>query len=177
QVVHRAVALSVEEVAPDTSWSSDGALSDWLNPERQQINLGHAPLIRLTTAEIPKTGRRYALLQLHHLICDNRSLDLMLAEITAYLDGMGEQLPPPTPYRNHVAEVLAYSKLHDTEAFFRSKLEDVDEPTAPFAILDVRGDGSRIEQATLVVEPALAERVRVQSSRIGVTAAVLFHAV
>ena len=36
---------------------------------------------------------------------------------------------------------------HDAEAFFRSKLADIDEPTAPFGVMDVHGDGTQIEEA------------------------------
>ena len=57
------------------------------------------------------------------------------------------------PYRNHVAQALAHARTHDAEAFFRSKLADIDEPTAPFGLLDVHGDGSQIEEAHQELEP------------------------
>jgi non-ribosomal peptide synthetase component F len=51
----------------------------------------------------------------------------------------------------------------------------VDEPTAPFGLLDVRGDGSGIVEADEVVERALGERLRKQARRLGVSVASLFH--
>ncbi len=50
------------------------------------------------------------------------------------------------------------------------------EPTAPFGLLDVHGDGSEIDEARQQVELALARRVRAQARRAGVSAATLFHA-
>ena len=59
-----------------------------------------------------------------------------------------------------MAQALAYARTQDAEGFFRGKLGDVDEPTAPFGLLDVRADGSQIEEAQQYFEPALAQRVR-----------------
>src|SRR6185312_15780859 len=176
QVVQRQVTLPVKDVRLDPDEDSDAQVRGWLKPEWQRLDLRQAPLMRLTTATDPSGGRCYALLQLHHLVCDNKSLDSMMAEVTACLEGRGERLPQPVPYRRHVAEALAYSRLHDSEAFFRVKLSDVDEPTAPFGLLDVHGDGSRIEQATQALERDLAGRLRKQARRLGVTTATLFHA-
>src|SRR5260370_42589228 len=100
----------------------------------------------------------------------------MLAEVVAHVGGRAGDLPEPVAYRNYVAHALTYARTHDAEAFFRSKLGEIDEPTAPFGLLDVHGDGSRIEEAHEEFEPALARRVRIQARRLSVSAATLFHA-
>ncbi len=61
------------------------------------------------------------------------------------------------------------------EAFFRKMLGDVDEPTAPFGLLEVRGDGSDIEEAPLPLDYHLARRLRAHARRLGVSAASLCH--
>jgi non-ribosomal peptide synthetase component F len=61
------------------------------------------------------------------------------------------------------------------EAYFRRLLGDVEEPTAPFGLLNVRGDGSSIEEARLQMDADLARRVREQARKLGVSAASLFH--
>ena len=105
------------------------------------------------------------------------TLETVISEVMSLiLRGVQQQLPASVPYRNHVAQALAYARRHDAEAFFRSKLGKIDEPTAPFGLLDVRGDGSRVEEACQALEPALAQRVRAQARRLGVSAATLFHA-
>ena len=60
--------------------------------------------------------------------------------------------------------------------FFRGKLADVVEPSAPFGLLDVHGDGSQIEEAQQEIEPGLARRIRACARRMGVSAATVFHA-
>ena len=55
-------------------------------------------------------------------------------------------------------------------------LGDVDEPTAPFGLLDVQGDGARHRaKRAWPCEPALARRVREQARALGVSAASVFH--
>src|SRR6185312_15560054 len=80
------------------------------------------------------------------------------------------------PYRNHVVQTLAHARSDDAENFFRARLAEIDEPTAPFGLLDVHGDGSGLEQARHIVERSLAMRIRVQSRHLSVSAATLFHA-
>src|SRR5258708_31559074 len=54
-------------------------------------------------------------------------------------------------------------------------LADVEEPTAPFGLLDVQGDGGGIEQARLGLDGDLARRLRAHARRLGVSAATLCH--
>jgi amino acid adenylation domain-containing protein len=71
---------------------------------------------------------------------------------------------------------VARARTNDGEAFFRRKLGEIDEPTAPFGLLDVHANGDRIEEASQDLERSLAQRVRAQARRLGVTVATLFHA-
>jgi amino acid adenylation domain-containing protein len=176
QVVQRQAQLPVEWVELAASQALKEQLQEWMSPERQRLDLRHAPLLRLQVAADPHSEQCYALLQLHHLVCDHESLEILIAELRAYLEGRAEELPAPVPYRNHVAQALAHARAHDAEAFFRSKLSDIDEPSAPFGLLDVQGDGSHIKDAQGEIAPELSQRVRVQARRLGVSSATMFHA-
>jgi amino acid adenylation domain-containing protein len=176
QVVYRQAILPVEEISLDHNRDSVKQLKERMRPDRQRLDLRQAPLVRLQIAADPRGAQCYALLRLHHLVCDNESLEAMLAEVMAHIEGHERALPKPLPYRNHVTQALAHARTHDAEAFFRSKLGAIDEPTAPFGLLDVQGDGSQIEDAGEEVDPNLSLRVRTQSRRLGVSAATLFHA-
>ncbi|HET7464454.1 MAG TPA: amino acid adenylation domain-containing protein, partial [Longimicrobium sp.] len=59
--------------------------------------------------------------------------------------------------------------------FFTELLGDVTEPTAPFGLLDARGDGSGIEEAAVLVDARLATRLRERARALGVSAATLCH--
>ncbi|RML63342.1 hypothetical protein, partial [Pseudomonas syringae] len=59
--------------------------------------------------------------------------------------------------------------------FFRDMLGNVDEPTLPFGLQQVHGDGRDIEEARLTVDADLSRRVRSQALQLGVSAASLVH--
>src|SRR6202040_1152930 len=61
------------------------------------------------------------------------------------------------------------------EEFFRKLLGDVEEPTAPFGLLDVQGDGTGIEEARILLDSALARRIREQARKLRVSAASVCH--
>src|SRR5262249_7819545 len=117
-----------------------------------------------------------ALLQVHHIVDDGASLEIMISEVVACLEGRAEELPQPVPYRNHVAQSLWLSRATDSDAFFKRKLSGIDGSTAPFGLLDVHGDGSRIDEACSKTGVELTKRIRVQAGRLGVSVATLFHA-
>ena len=54
-------------------------------------------------------------------------------------------------------------------------LGEVEEPTAPFGLLNVQGDGTGIAQAYMRVEAGLARRIRERARKLGVSAASLCH--
>jgi amino acid adenylation domain-containing protein len=176
QVVHRRATLPVEHLVLDAQRDPLAQLQEHLQPQRQRLDLRQAPLLRLQVAADPRGGQWFALLQTHHLVFDNESLQVLFAEVMACVEGRAQELPEPVAYRNYVAQALAAARAHDAEEFFRGKLGDIEEPTAPFGLLDVQGDGSQSRQARQGLEPALSRRIRLQGRRLGVSAATVFHA-
>src|SRR5262249_51397676 len=135
-----------------------------------------APLVRVEVVADPRSTQCYALLQTHHLVCDNQALSGLVAEVTAHLEGRSQDLPEPVPYREHVAQTLASTNTQDAERFFRAKLGDIDEPTAPFGLLNVGGDTVRGPEVRQALEAGLADRIRARARRLGISVATLFHA-
>src|SRR5581483_3910787 len=74
------------------------------------------------------------------------------------------------------AQALTYAGQDSSEEFFRQKLGDIDEPTAPFGVLDVHGDSHHRSDARQGLDGELARRIRGQARRLSVSAATLFHA-
>ena len=176
QVVCRQATLSVEHITLSGLRDPLGECQERIAATAKALRLGQPPLMRLEVAAEPRGTAWYAILRTHHVVFDNESLQTMLAEIVAHMDGRAHELPEPAPYRNHVARALEYQRVGDTEGFFRGKLADVAEPTAPFGVLDVHGDGSRIEEVHEALDPRLARRVRTQARRLLVSTATIFHA-
>ncbi|HEY6925330.1 MAG TPA: condensation domain-containing protein, partial [Steroidobacteraceae bacterium] len=134
-----------------------------------------APLLRIETARDEARGKWYALIVLHHIIDDNVSFRRMLREIGAQIAGRAHELLRPMAYREYVAQALARAGRGDGEVFFHRELGSIREPTAPFGLLNVHGDGTETAEARKGVEAELASRIRGCARRLGVSAATLFH--
>src|SRR5262249_40408456 len=101
--------------------------------------------------------------------------ETMAMEAQQYLLGEANRLPDPLPFRNFVAQARLGITQADHETFFRAMLGDVEEPTAPFGLLDVQGDGSGIEETRVELEATLVRRLRERARAIGVSVASLCH--
>ena len=176
QVVLRKARLRVEEVVLNPA-ASDVAeqLYARLDPRQHRIEVQQAPLLRLYLTYDEENGRWLMMLLHHHLAGDHSTLEVMQTEIQAHLLGQETLLPAPLPFRNLVAQARLGVSKQEHESFFRRMLGDVDEPTAPFGLLDVQGDGSGIEEAHLALDYDLARRLRAHARRLGVSAASLCH--
>ena len=176
QVVWRKASLPVEEIELDPA---TGDVSEQLyalfDPRHFRIDIGQAPLLRIHIAYDSAHDRWLMMMLFHHLIMDHTTQEVMQAEVQAHLLGQADQLPAPLPFRNLVAQARLGVSAEEHEAFFRRMLADVDEPTAPFGLLDVQGDGSGIEQARLALDSDLSRRLRVNARRLGVSPASLCH--
>ncbi|MCF5707191.1 amino acid adenylation domain-containing protein, partial [Pseudomonas syringae] len=176
QVVWRQATLRVQEHALNRI---DGDIASQLqtrmDPRNTRFDLRQAPLMELHLAEDPDRGDWVAVLLFHHLIDDATSLGILGREIQAHVAGISTELPASVPYRNYVAQSRLGISAAEHEAFFQAVLGDIDEPTLPFGLQDVQGDGSAIEQAVQPLDDQLARRLRAHARRLGVSNASLHH--
>ncbi|MFC5474599.1 non-ribosomal peptide synthetase [Paraherbaspirillum soli] len=176
QVVWRHARLPIEEIQLDPAAGDIAAqLRARFDPREYRLDISQAPLLRTCLAYDAPQRRWLLLTLLHHLAGDHTTLDVVRAEIEAHLLGRAQQLPAALPFRNFVAQARLGVTPEAHEAFFRNMLADVDEPTAPFGLLEVRGDGSGLEEAQRPLNPGLARRLRQQARQLGVSAASICH--
>ncbi|MCF5429689.1 AMP-binding protein, partial [Pseudomonas syringae] len=108
-------------------------------------------------------------------VLDHTAMEVVLHDMQAHLLGQADQLDAAIPYRNYVAQARLGVSREAHEAFFRELLGDIDEPTLPFGLLDVQGDGRDIEDSSLTLDAQLNLRLRAQARQLGVSAASLVH--
>ncbi|MDB5766450.1 MAG: Amino acid adenylation, partial [Collimonas fungivorans] len=176
QVVWRHAALAIQ-VLPLEAEQGDIQLQlqHHADARRFRLDVRSAPMLR-GFAAYDAAGQRW-LLQLlhHHLTLDHTTTELILQEVVMVLQNRQAELPAPVPFRNFVAQARLGVSEAEHEDFFRQMLVDVDEPTAPFGLLDVQGDGTQVAQARLALPSELAARLRQQAKARGLSAAGLFH--
>ncbi|NWB96895.1 amino acid adenylation domain-containing protein [Pseudomonas gingeri] len=178
QVVWRQAELAVQAIsldAGDAHVSVVDRLRQRFDARQYRLDLSQAPLMRLVYAHDPINRQVIAFLLFHHLVLDNTAMEVVSREMQALLVDPRANLGAPVPYRNYVAQVLLGSDGANHEAFFSEMLGDVDEPTLPLGVQEVRGDGRDIEEARCVLDSDLAQRLREQTRQLGVSAASLMH--
>ena len=173
QVVWRQAQLSVEEL--HVHGDVLAGLHERFDARRYRLDISRAPLIRLMYANDPANGRVVVVLLYHHIALDHTAFDVVLREMQGYLLGHPAPTAAPMPYRNYVAQARLGVSEQAHEGFFRQMLGDVDEPTLPFGLQDVRGDGSAIQEHCLHLDGDLNRRLRAQARLLGVSTASLFH--
>ncbi|WP_029573548.1 non-ribosomal peptide synthetase, partial [Pseudomonas syringae] len=176
QVVWREAHLTLERVLLEpTDGDIAARLHERFDPRHHRLDLRQAPLMHMVCAHDPDNERWVAMLRFHHLIDDVTSLAIISREVEACMLGQEHHLPASVPYRNYVAQARLGVSLEAHEAFFRELLGDIDEPTLPFDLHDVQGDGSELEEVRQQVDAELARRLRQQAKNLGVSVASLYH--
>lgn len=176
QVVYRQAMLPVEHVHLAATHAADLS-RELMRPGKQPLPLTHAPLVRLQIISTAESPQMYGLLQVHHLVCDHRSLEIMVAEIMTSLAGREATLKPSIGYKEFIAiQSEERQRVSEEEQFFQAQLADVEESTAPYGLLDVYGDGSELDEVRCVLDEDLHRDVRRQVAATGFSAARLFHA-
>ncbi|MBX8596518.1 amino acid adenylation domain-containing protein [Pseudomonas cichorii] len=174
QIVQREATLPVETLALKGNSTALEQLQQASDPRHLRMDLTKAPLLSARIVQDPQSRRWLLALLDHHLISDHVSLAIILEEIQTIMQDRSDQLPVPLPYRDFVAQTLASTpEVH--EAYFSERLAVIDTPTAPFDLLDIQGDGADVSEISQYLAPELAQAIREQSRRQGMTPAVLFH--
>ena len=174
QVVLRRARLSLEELAPVPGQAPRASLETHTDPTRLRLDLRQGPLLRAYATPDEHGGWLLALVN-HHFISDHITLAAVVEEIGMRLAGRAGELPAAVPFRNFVARArLAGSAGH--EAYFRRRLGDVEEPTAPFAILDVRDAGAAATESRLPLREEVALRLHRLARARGVPVSAFLHA-
>jgi amino acid adenylation domain-containing protein len=178
QVVWRAAPIVIDEAVLDATEAGADAtqrLTELRDPRRYRLDIRSAPLLRGLVVEDKTEGGWLLQMISHHLASDHTTLDLIIQEVHAILQGREDTLPVPHPFRNFVARVRRGISVEEHEAFFRKWLADVTQPTTPFGLVDVQGDGLGVEEAVRRVEPRLAHRVRQVARNLKISVASLMH--
>jgi len=175
QVVCREALLQVEWLKDDASGRAAERLNAHVDPRCHRIDVRRAPMMRAVAMHDAVQGRWLLQLASHHLMLDHATLELLMDEVALVQLGRERELPDPVPFRNFVAQARLAVSQDEHEVFFGKMLGDVEEPTMPFGLLDVQGDGGGVEEARLSLDASLAKRIRELAQRYGVSAASLFH--
>ncbi|CAJ5230195.1 syringomycin synthetase [Burkholderia pseudomallei] len=176
QVVQRRATLPVSVVELD---AREGDIVRQLearfDSRGYRMDVSRAPLMHVHAACDGEHERWVARVLFHHLSIDHTTLERVIEEARAIGQGRAEDLPQPVPFRNFVAQARLGVSEADHEAYFRAKLGDIDEPTAPFGLLSVQGDGREIAEASRRLKPELSGALRGHARRLGVSAASMMH--
>ncbi|MET7794784.1 condensation domain-containing protein, partial [Micrococcus luteus] len=173
QVVWRQAQLSVEEVVLDAAGGDFG--EQLLAAGGMSMDFGRAPLLTMHVAAVPGSERWLMLLKVHHAVQDHAAMEVVLGEVQAFLTGRGASLPEPLPFRNFVAQARGGVAQSEHERYFAGLLGDVEEPTAPFGLVDVQGDGADTVRVRVPFGPELHARLREVSRRLSTSAATVLH--
>ncbi|HOB96299.1 MAG TPA: condensation domain-containing protein, partial [Aquabacterium sp.] len=176
QVVWRRAELPVTELVLDPA---DGDIATQLeqrfDPQHTRLDLSRAPMLACHLAEDAAQGRWQLHIQAHHLAVDHTTMELLIEEAQLIEAGRAHELPVPVPFRNFVAQGRLGMDKAEHEAFFREMLADIDAPTAPFGLLDTRGDGADVHESTSLLPQARSLALRQQVRALGVSPAAFMH--
>ncbi|SEC23137.1 amino acid adenylation domain-containing protein [Tenacibaculum sp. MAR_2009_124] len=176
QVVLRNVLLPEEIITVNNSKDVLSELELLISPGNQWMDLSKAPLLQLRLVDDFQNNNYYLIINQHHLILDHVGMEKITHEIEEYLSCNKESLAEPVLYRNFIGHTLHLQKTNDSKFYFQKLLKNIDEPTYPFGLSDIQGDGSTLKEFEDLLPSNLSKEIRNTCIELGVSPAVLFHA-
>ncbi|PHM59051.1 non-ribosomal peptide synthetase [Xenorhabdus sp. KK7.4] len=188
QVVWRQAPLEINVFTPNTENNIQGQLLAHTDPRQHRIDLTRAPLFTADIAHDTAQNEWLLVLRFHHLVSDHVTLELIFDEVALILHKQETALPAVLPYRNFIARTLSVP-VSEHEDYFRSRLADIDAPTAPFGVLSISNNensipnnenpetepNNAITEAHLPLSPELSGSIRALARQLKVSPSVLFH--
>ncbi|SDH57255.1 amino acid adenylation domain-containing protein [Vibrio xiamenensis] len=177
QVVWREAPVRLNSL-PETDFNRPGMdaakqLLEHFDPATTRMSLVRAPLMEAYQVYDQANQRWLLCLLVHHLVNDHTTLELMVEEVTALLTGQPELLSKPVPFRQFVAKARSVQNTPQQQAYFEALLSDVDEPSAPFGLMEAQvGNQS---QHTLTLDAQISDEIRALVKQHQVSSAALFH--
>jgi amino acid adenylation domain-containing protein len=176
QVVWRQAQLPVAEFNfSEEQGDIATQLQEHFDTSRFSLNLQQAPLMQAGFAYDAQQQRWQLVMVNHHLAVDHTAMEILLAEIQAYLQGLFSDLPAALPYRNYVAQALISNNDAAHENYFKNLLADVDETSAPLGLTDTQLNGSELTEVRLELVSTVAASLRDTARHLGVSAASICH--
>ena len=117
------------------------------DPRRFRLDVRKAPMMRLMAAHDRGAWSLGGMWLLHHLVGDHTTLEVMPGGDAGASAGEAGRAAAAAAVSQLRGAGAAGGGAEEHEAFFREMLGDVTEPTAPFGLTDVQGDGSGIGEA------------------------------
>ncbi|WP_143569897.1 non-ribosomal peptide synthetase, partial [Tenacibaculum agarivorans] len=176
QVVLREAKLSLEYLAIDESKDMLTELELLKAPGNLWMDVSKAPLLQLKLANDPKNGTYYLLLNQHHLVLDHIGMEKVISEMEQYLLGNGANLPTPVLYRDYIAHTVHQQSINDSAVYFKELLGAIEEPTYPFDLSNVQGNGSAVKESRVILSDEFSKEIRKISTELSISPAVIFHA-
>ncbi|MCH7345992.1 condensation domain-containing protein, partial [Pelomonas sp. CA6] len=177
QVVWRDAPLVLQEerIDPDSTLDAEAQLRQRWDPRQIRIDLTQAPLMRAHAMRDEANQRWLLLLLIHHAVLDDTGMREMQREVLSLLSGDALADPPAQSFRHHVVQARRRVQDQQHEAYFRERLGTLDEPTLPYGLSDVQGEGRAVGGATRLLPGSLSTGLRMQARRLGVSVASLCH--
>ncbi|WP_460860578.1 non-ribosomal peptide synthetase [Rheinheimera gaetbuli] len=175
QVVYRQAELPVTWLSAPKDTDVESHMQSLCAPEIQQMDITQGPLLNLQVMNDQNNEQHFVLLQLHHMITDHIGLEVIQQEIAAFEQGKDTRLTTPVPYREFIAHTQYQARHSDAEDYFKKILADVEEPTIPFNLSGINGDGSQIIELKEAVPAQINRQLRQLAKSLKVSPATLFH--
>jgi len=175
QVVCREVKMPVEFI--ELAEGEDGlSFIEAHSLSSRKMELSSAPLLGLKVAQTSDNGPYYISLLAHHMNLDNVGLELVQKELMYYFNGKQAELPEALPYRKVIEQLNQQNSDIEASQFFKKQLKGIDEPTTPFDLVDITGDGLDIDEVYYPLPSHIGDELRQVAKEFNVSPAILFHA-